>query len=132
MKKIIITILFVLGIIPYYTDNGIKLLTDLKAQISGSEFWTGTEDCIGDSDIYCISCEKCYDSYSNSSCPNCTPTSNTCQSCGNTYSSDESHDCPNNSRDEGTGSSKYYYCPNCKQSFFTINDRDKHYCPYYH
>lgn len=130
MKKCIIAIIFILGITPSYNGNGIELITNIEAQISGSEFWEDNEICEGDYDIYCIGCEECYDSSQYSTCPNCGPALIQCEKCKNQYNSGDDHDCSDDS-DSSSGSTRYPYCPKCKQYFWTINDRTNHHCPYY-
>lgn len=69
MKKYIIAVVFMLGIMPSF-DGDINCLFDLKAQMLGIETEEKIE-CIDNGEIFCSYCGACYSDRSLSECPVC-------------------------------------------------------------
>ena len=100
MKKYIIAIIFILGIMPNFNSDIIGGMTKVASQALGYEWGGGgigdNDDC-GISESYCSVCNDCYDSYTHSSCPTCCRS--TCSECGTEYSCSESHECKESGSD---------------------------------
>lgn len=110
MKKYIIAIIFILGIMPNFNGDIISGVSKVSSQALGYEWGGGSitdnDDCRYD-ESYCAVCNDCYDSYNNSSCPTCC--TDKCEECGSEYSCANSHECSE------SGSDVEKWCSKCRQ-----------------
>lgn len=90
MKKYIIAIIFILGIMPNFNGDIISGVSKVSSQALGYEWWEDQDDC-SYNEAYCSKCNDCYDSYDNSICPTCC--TDKCKECGTEYSCNGSHEC---------------------------------------